>query len=132
MITESYLLLAIVVDPLDQSIGIVTGSEMTSLMCMTQGIADRVKWERQDNEPLPIAATTSYMSLTSTLSITNIDDTNVGGRYQCVAYFSGQIVPSSYALLNVTGTYILHNMCFMLFKVQFISILYRNCLLFKW
>ena len=100
-----HLLLAIVVNPMDQSIWIITGLEMTRLMCVTQGIADRVEWERQDNEPLPIGVTTSYMSLTSTLSITNINDTNVGGRYRCVAYFSGQPVPSSYAFLNVTGEY---------------------------
>ena len=99
-------LLAIVVDPMDQSVGIVTGSEMTSLMCVTQGVADMVEWERQDNKSLPDGANTSYMSFASTLSITNIDDTNVGGRYRCVAYFSGQPVPSSYASLNVTGMYV--------------------------
>ena len=104
-----HVLLAIVVDPMDQSVGIITGSEMTSLMCKTQGIADRVEWERQDNKSLPIGATISYMSLTITLSITNIDDTNVGGRYRCVAYFSGQPVPSYYALLNITG--ILYILC---------------------
>ena len=95
-------------NPVDQSVGILTGSEMTSLMCMTQGIANAVKWERQDNKTLPTEASTSYMSLISTLSITNIDDTNVGGRYRCVANFSGQQVPSSYALLNVTGKYWAH------------------------
>ena len=98
-----HLLLAIVVDPMDQSIWIVTGSEMTRLMCVTQNIADRVEWERQDNKSLPTGATTTYMSFTSILSITNINDTNVGGRYRCVAYFSGQPVPSYYALLNITG-----------------------------
>ena len=103
-----YLLLAIVMDPMDQSVGIVTGSEMTSLMCVIQGIAVRVEWERQDNKSLPIGASISYMSLTSTLSITNIDDTKVGGRYRCVAYFSGQPVTSSYASLNVTGIHVSH------------------------
>ena len=93
---------------MDQSVGIVTGSEMTTLMCVTQGMADMVEWERQDNKSLPDGATTSYMSFTSTLSITNIDDTNVGGRYRCVAYFSGQPVPSSYATLSVTGMYVFH------------------------
>ena len=103
MITVFCSLLAVVVDPINQSVGIVTGSEMITLMCVTQGIADRVQWERQDNEPLPTGTTTSYMSLTSTLSITNINDANIGGRYRCIAYFSGQPVSSSYALLNVTG-----------------------------
>ena len=88
---------------MDRSVGIVTGSEMTSLTCMTQGIADTVEWERQDNESLPTGATRTYISLTSTLSITNISDTNVGGRYRCVANFSGQPVLSSYGFLNVTG-----------------------------
>ena len=104
-------LLAIVVDPMDQSVRIVTGSEMTNLTCVTQGVADRVEWERQD-KPLPTGATTSYMSLTSTLSITNINDVNIGGRYRCVANFSGQPLPSSYASLNVTGTHVSYLLCY--------------------
>lgn len=88
---------------MNQSVGIVTGSEMTNLTCVTQGTADTVEWERQDNESLPTGATRTYMSLTSTLSITNISDTNVGGGYRCIANFRGQPVFSSYGFLNVTG-----------------------------
>ena len=102
-------------DPMDQFVGIVTGSEMTSISCTTQGIADMVVWERPDNESFPTEVSTTYTALNdnsavSTLSITNINDISIGGMYRCVAPFGDQQVYSSFALLNVTGMWI----CFMI------------------
>ena len=107
LLVSIYLLLAILVDPVNQSVGIITGLETISLNCTTQGVADRVDWERQDkNMTVEANTSSSYSSVNmtvSTLVLTNIDDTRVGGGYRCVAYFGNKPVPSSYALLNVTG-----------------------------
>ena len=105
------LLLAITMHPMNRFVRIVTGSEMTSMSCITQGIPNMVIWKKQKNQSFPIEVTTDYMTLSngaiSTLSITNIKNVSIGGMYRCVAFFGGQSVPSSFALLTVTG------MCFL-------------------
>ena len=96
---------------MNRFVGIVTGSEMTSMSCTTQGIPNMVVWEKQNNQSFPTEVATDYMTLSngamSTLSITNIKSISIGGMYRCVAFFGGQSVPSSFASLNVTG------MCFL-------------------
>ena len=97
--------------PINQFVGIVTGSEMTNMSCIIQGIPNMVVWQKQNNNSFPTEVTTNYMTLddnraVSTLSINNINDTSIAGMYQCVAFFGDQSVPSSFALLTVTG------MCF--------------------
>ena len=96
---------------MDQFVGIVTGLETTTLICATQGIPNLVRWEKQINASFPTEVMTNFTlssnQAESTLSIRNISNVSIGGMYRCVASFADQQVPSSFALLNVSGMYFL-------------------------
>jgi len=92
---------------MDQPVGIVSGSEMATLTCTTQEIPTVITWEKLGGS-LPdgsvVTNTTRSNTVTSSLSIPDINSVDIGGMYQCVVMFGDQVIHSSFALLNVTGT----------------------------